>query len=86
MVVAATGDSYFKLSNEIATSAGKSKFCTHAGDTKRLLSAHFQRLLLPTHANSDDNHTVSAHEEQRVHEGGLRVWTAQDTECVLEVG
>ncbi len=31
-------------------------------------------------------HTVPAHEEQRAREGGLRIWTAQETECVLEVG
>lgn len=84
MVVTVTGDSYYKLSDGIATSAGKSEFCIHTGDAKRLLSAHFHSL--PTHTNSEDKHTVSAHEEQRAREGGLRIWTAQETECVLEVG
>lgn len=32
------------MSDEIATSVGKSEFCIHTGDAKRLLSAHFHSL------------------------------------------
>ncbi len=84
MVVAVTGDSYYKLSDGLATSVGKSELCSHTWDTKRLLGVHFHSL--STHTNSEDKHTVPAHEEQRAREGGLRIWTAQETECVLEVG
>ncbi|KAL1267830.1 hypothetical protein QQF64_033193 [Cirrhinus molitorella] len=41
-------------------------------------------LFRTTHADSEDNHNISAH--ARAREGGLRIWTAQETECVLEVG
>lgn len=84
MVVAVTGDSYYKLSDGLATSVGKSELCIHTWDAKRLLGVLFHSL--STHTNSEDKHTVPAHEEQRAREGGLRIWTAQQTECVLEVG
>lgn len=42
MVVAVTGDSYYKLSDGLATSVGKSELCSHTWDTKRLLGVHFQ--------------------------------------------
>lgn len=84
MVVAVTGDSYYRLSDGLATSVGKSEFCIHTWDTKRLLGVLFHSL--STHTNSEDKHTVPSHEEQRARGGGLRIWTAQETECVLEVG
>lgn len=64
-----------KPSNEIATSAGNSELCSQTGDAKRLLTF------------MDSSFSFALQEQRaRAREGGLRIWTAHETECVLEVG
>lgn len=84
-IVAVTGDFYYKLSDGIATPAGKSEFCIHTqeipNDCSVLTFTPF--LLRQTQRISS---TPFQQMKSSAREGGLRIWTAQETECVLEVG
>lgn len=48
-------------------------------------TAHFHGLFFAAQPNSEDKYSFAL-EEQRARERGLRIWTAHETECVLEVG
>lgn len=57
----------------MVTSAGKSEFCTQAGDSEIPNDCSLSWIVLTAHANSEDKYSF-AREEQRARGGGLRIY------------
>jgi len=74
------------VNNGIVTSAGKYEYCTQAGNYCSFMDlSPTCPLLLLTRTQWIYSYSFS-HGEQRARDGGLRIWIAQETECVLGVG